>query len=319
MRDSRRTRLVLVVLLLVSLTLIALNGSSGPGHAIRSGASAVFGPVQRAAASAFRPIHDFFGGIGKDQQAQLNRLKQENDLLRLQERASQYATCRAGELNALMHVAGIGQYTIKPAQVIAVGPAQSFAWTAEIDSGAQDGLKVGMTVINGDGLVGKVEFVSTSTSVVLLAIDPEFKVGVRVESTLEVGAVSGEGTDPMTVQLLTGQDLKQADRLVTDFRPDSLFAGGVPVGTLTSVHGTVGSLGRSASVQAYVNFTALDLVGVIVDNPRTDPRDSVLPPKPTITPGVVATPPDSSCGSPAIAASTATPTSTATPSTSTSP
>ena len=75
MRDSRRTRAVLVVLVLVSLTLIALNGNSGPGRALRSGAGALFGPVQRVAASAFRPIHDFFGGIGKDTQAKIDALR----------------------------------------------------------------------------------------------------------------------------------------------------------------------------------------------------------------------------------------------------
>jgi rod shape-determining protein MreC len=112
----------------------------------------------------------------------------------------------------------------------------------------------------------------------------------------------------MSVQMLSDTaNLKPGYRLVTDFRLDSTFAGGVPVGVLTSVRGTVASLQRVAFVRPYVNFTALDLVGVIVDNPRTDPRDSVLPPKPVSTPGVVPTPAGSSCGSPAVAATTQAP------------
>jgi rod shape-determining protein MreC len=299
MRDSRRTRAVLVVLLLASLTLIALNGNSGPGRALRSGAGAVFGPVQRVAAGAFRPVHDFFGGIGKNDAARLAALQKENDALRLAERAAQYATCRAGELDALLKVAGLGQYTVKMAQVIAVGPRQGFAWTAEIDAGAIDGLKVGMTVINGDGLVGRLKTVSGSTSTVLLTIDPSFNVGARVEGTLEIGFASGEGTDPMQVQMLSGQAvLKPGDRMVTDTRAGSTFAGGIPIGSLLQVRGTVGSQTRYATLKPYVNFTSLDLVGVIVQTPRTDPRDSVLPPKPT--PGAL--PGSTTCGSPSVSA-----------------
>ena len=248
--------------------------------------------------SAFRPIHDFFGGIGKDTQAKLDALQKENDALRLADRAAAYAQCRAGELDALLHIAGLGQYPIKAAQVIAVGPRQGFAWTAEIDAGALDGLAVGMTVINGDGLVGRLKTVSGSTSIVLLTIDPSFNVGARVESTLEFGFAGGQGTDPMQVQMLSGQAvLRPGDRLVTDTRAGSTFAGGIPIGTLTAVRGTVGSQTRYATLQPFVNFSTLDLVGVILAHPRTDPRDSVLPPKPTAG----AVPSSPACGSPSIA------------------
>jgi rod shape-determining protein MreC len=64
-----------------------------------------------------------------------------------------------------------------------------------------------------------------------------------------------------------------------------------------SVRGTPGSQTRTASVRPYVDFTSLDLVGVVVEPPRTDPRDSVLPPRPSSTPQptvtVTVTPPSS--------------------------
>ena len=48
--------------------------------------------------------------------------------------------------------------------------------------------------------------------------------------------------------------------------------------------GTPGSQTRTAVVAPYVDFTSLDLVGVVVEPPRKDPRDAVLPPKPVATP-----------------------------------
>jgi len=49
---------------------------------------------------------------------------------------------------------------------------------------------------------------------------------------------------------------------------------------VTSVSPSTGVLVRTAAVQPYVDFSSLDLVSVITQAPRTDPRDSVLPPKP---------------------------------------
>jgi rod shape-determining protein MreC len=57
----------------------------------------------------------------------------------------------------------------------------------------------------------------------------------------------------------------------------------VPVGTIVSVSRT-GSLTQTAMVQPYVNFTALGVVGVVVQVPRHNPRVSILPrPAPTVT------------------------------------
>ena len=138
MRDTRRTRIVLAVLLLVSFTLITLDvrgGDSGPIGAIRSATGTVFGPVQRAVAAVYEPVRHFFGGLGHDEQARLVQLEKQNADLTLRLRTSQYAESRAAELDALLKVAGLGQYRIVPAQVIAVGPAQGFAWTALLDAG----------------------------------------------------------------------------------------------------------------------------------------------------------------------------------------
>lgn len=286
MRDTRRTRIVLAVLLVTSLTLITLDvrgGDSGPLGSLRSFAGTVFGPVQRAAAAVFTPIGNFFGGLTEDEQARLDRLERENAELRLRLRASEYAESRAAELDRLLRTAGLGQYTILPARVIALGSAQGFAWTATVDAGSRDGLKVGQTVINGDGLVGRVKTVSASTATVLLAVDPQFSVGARLEGTLELGIASGQGLDPMDLQVLDPQaPLTKGDRAVT--RASEIFVPGVPIGEVLSVQGTPGSLVRVATLRPFVDFTALDLVGIVVLPPRLDPRDSVLPPKPAPSP-----------------------------------
>jgi rod shape-determining protein MreC len=57
------------------------------------------------------------------------------------------------------------------------------------------------------------------------------------------------------------------------------YVPGVPIGVITAVRGTTGDLVRSAYLKPFVNFSTLDLVGVVVQQPRTNPRDGVLPKK----------------------------------------
>ena len=93
--------------------------------------------------------------------------------------------------------------------------------------------------------------------------------------------------------------MQKGDRLVSFGFEGGVYVAGIPLGTITEVRGTPGQLTRIATVVPFVDVTRLDLVGVIVQPPRTDPRDSVLPPKPTASPSASpsATPSGSSTAS----------------------
>jgi rod shape-determining protein MreC len=299
-RDTRRTRLLLALLLLTSVSLLTIDyrgGENSPLDGVRSLAATVFGPVEQVASAITSPVgsavdHVSRLGSGKGDAA---RLRKENQQLRQQLRTSDLARNRAAELDKLLRLAGTGRYKIVPAQVIAIGPAQTFSWTVTIDAGRRDGIHPDMTVVNGDGLVGRVKTVGPSTATVLLAIDPDSSVGVRLEGSMEVGFTTGQGTSKesdLDLRLLDGQStVSRGDRLVSfGSQGDRPYVPGVPVGEVVSVRGTPGSQTRTASVRPYVDFTALDLVGVVVQPPRTDPRDAVLPPRPTSTPTPTPTP-----------------------------
>ncbi|MGZ4480083.1 MAG: rod shape-determining protein MreC [Nocardioidaceae bacterium] len=290
-RDSRRTRLLLALLLLTSISFITIDyrgGDSSPLNGLRSLAAAVFGPIEKAASAIATPVGDAVDSVTSlgDGKAETARLGKENQELRRQLRTSELARNRAAELDKLLRSAGAGRYRVVPAQVIAIGAAQSFSWTVTIDAGSGDGIKPDMTVINGDGLVGRVKTVGPSTATVLLAIDPESAVGVRLEKSMEVGISKGEGNRDLNLQLLDGQStVVKGDRLVTfGSRGARPYVPGVPVGEVVKVQSTFGTLTRTATVRPFVDFTALDLVAVVVQPPRTDPRDAVLPPKPAPTP-----------------------------------
>jgi rod shape-determining protein MreC len=190
-------------------------------------------------------------------------------------------------LDALLRVASVGRYRVVPAEVIAVGPAQDFSWTVTIDAGTLDGVEEDMTVINGDGLVGRVLKVYNSTATVVLLVDPESSVGGRVAGSQEIGIVSGTGRqNSLQFQLLDPLgEVNAGDAIVTfGSKGGRPFAPGLPIGEVVDVSGTAGALARVATVSPYADVSQLSVVGVVVRPPREDPRDSVLPSAPAAVP-----------------------------------
>ncbi|MFF2780920.1 rod shape-determining protein MreC [Streptomyces sp. NPDC058052] len=302
MRDTRESRLLLVLLVAIAFALITVDirgGQESPVDGARQAAAAVFGPVENGVAAAVDPIGNAIGAV-RDSGERHNRiaaLEKENAELKAELGSDDRNRNRLRELDALLKTAGAGQYGIKGAQVIGIGAAQGFSWTVTIDVGARDGIQRDMTVLNGAGLVGRVTTVGPSTSTVLLANDPDFTVGTRLEKSDELGFATGQGDRPLLVQLLNGKaKVKPGDRLVTfGSAGDRPFVPGVPVGEIVRVDPMGGGLTRNVYVRPYVGFSKLDIVGVVVQAPRSDPRDTVLPqkpkPAPTVTVTVTAKPP----------------------------
>lgn len=299
MRDNRRTRLVLALLLLTAFTLITLdyraNGGGAFGSARRS-ASSWFGPVERVAADVVRPVRHAMQAVGSigSNHKKLQDADKTISALQQKLRDVPFDQHRVDELDKLLHESSVGQYKLVYAQVIAVAAADGFEWTATIDAGSMDGLKPDMTVLDGDGLVGRTTIVGRSTSTVLLAIDPQFHVGVQLADG-QTGVVSGRQTADMSLELIDpSARVKPGEGLVTRGSTDQVpFVAGVQVGSVVSATHPLAGEVQTGSVKPYVDFSALDLVGVVVQPPRTNPRQALLSspvPTVTVTATVTATP-----------------------------
>jgi rod shape-determining protein MreC len=132
-------------------------------------------------------------------------------------------------------------------------------------------------VLNDDGLVGRVVNADTFTSTVLLIVDADSVVGGRLSSSLELGFLDGEGNlnsdGTLSMSLVDQQAVPQAGDTVVSWgsRNGAPYVPAVPVGRVVSVHRSPRELSATATVQPYVDFSSLDVVGVVVG---TDPRAS---------------------------------------------
>jgi rod shape-determining protein MreC len=292
--DTRRTRLVLGVLLVVAIGLITLDHRGfGPVGRLNTASSAIFGPVERVTADITRPITGFFEAVvgAPAARRKIQALEQEDQRLRAEVSAAQLSKADAAQLNRLLQVGGRGGYRLVAAHVIGIG--QGYEDTVTIDAGTQDGIRADQTVLNGAGLVGRVIAAGPNASTVLLATDASSAVGCRLEGSQEIGVVRGTGKSlsaqgGLQVELLDANAVLQpGQRIVTlGSVGGHPYVPGVPIGVVTQVESTPGALTRMAIVRPYVQFTALDVLGVVVVPPRHDPRDSVLPPRPIPSPSV---------------------------------
>jgi rod shape-determining protein MreC len=194
----------------------------------------------------------------------ISALRHDNAELRGQLAAAQADRTTAAQLRALQVAANRGGYSVLPARVIAFGPGAGFDWTVTLDVGTSSGVRVDQTVTDGADLVGRVLHADRSSSVVLLAADPQSGVGVRDLRTGQLGVATGQGTHGFTlVPLDPNTTLEVGDRIATGPAGSSSFAAGLAVGTVTSIRRTT-SGPVEAIVAASSSPTSLDLVGVIL-------------------------------------------------------
>ena len=280
--EQRSPRSLLVALVLTCATLIALDlhhETGSPVDPARSLVGEVLGPVETATAAALRPVDAVPAWFRSRSSLRedVASLQSENAQLRQQVATSGLDRNRLAEYDGLTATAESTGHTLVPARVVAMGPLQTFTRTVTIDAGRRAGLQPDQTVVNADGLVGRVLRVTATTATVLLIVDSRSVVGARVGSTMEVGFLSGRGVVGEDGRL----DLELVDDAVVPTRGDVVvtwgsrggapYVTGVPVGRVTQVFASLRDSSRRAVIEPYVDFTALDLVGVVV--PSGTPSD----------------------------------------------
>jgi rod shape-determining protein MreC len=283
---DRPSRALMVALLLASATLITLDhqgGESSPLEPARHAAGEIFGPVETATSAIVRPFAAVPGWFRTHEslRGEINDLEAENARLRSEAATSSFDRNRLEEYDGLTHAAENLGYALVPSRVVGLGPAQSFSQTVTIDAGSRAGVHPDMTVLNNDGLVGRVLRVTSSTATVLLIVDAESVVGGRVGENMEVGFLHGRGDLGSSGRL----DLELADESAVPERHDTVvtwgsesgapYVSGVPIGRVSSVYSSLRETSQRAVIEPFVDFGSLDLVGVVVPSGTSSDRSLV--------------------------------------------
>jgi rod shape-determining protein MreC len=278
MRSPRRrtSRSLFAVLVLASLTAITVDyqgGEESPLQPTRDALGNLLGPVQEATAVVARPLQEVPGFFesNKALRDDLTRMQAENANLRSQLATTSELRYRAAELDGLLQGSKSADLALVPARVVTMGPGQSFSRTVTIDAGTSSGVHPDMTVLNNDGLVGRVVRATRGSATVLLLVDQESVVGARLGSNAEVGFLRGRGTmdgdGRLDLDLVDNVETPGKDDVVVTFgsRNGSPYVPGIPIGTVEAVFSSPREQAKHAVIDPFVDFSSLDLVGVVVN------------------------------------------------------
>ena len=280
---DRPSRALLVALLLACATLITLDqqgGDNSPLEPARQVVGEVFGPAEAATSAIIRPfvaVPDWFR-TQDSLRGEINQLEAENARLRADSETSGYDRNRLEEYDGLTQAAGDLGYALVPARVVGLGPSQSFSQTVTIDAGSRAGVHPDMTVLNNDGLVGRVLRVTSSTATVLLVVDAESVVGGRVGDSMEIGFLHGRGilgsSGHLELELADASEVPaKHDTVVTwGSQSGAPYVSGVPIGRVSSVYSSLRETSQRAVIEPFVDFGSLDLVGVVVPSGSSSDR-----------------------------------------------
>lgn len=173
-----------------------------------------------------------------------------------------------------------------PARVIGSG-ASLAARTLRIDQGALDGVKRGMPVIAGQGVVGLIQQTAWTTSAVLLIADEQVSCRARVVRTRAQGLVRGLGLSPgfelQLLEVLRFDDIEIGDRIETSGL-GGVFPKGLPIGEVREVRVETEAQRRVAQIVPYVDFARLEKVMVVLSH--REQVDDVVTPKPLRPPSL---------------------------------
>jgi rod shape-determining protein MreC len=230
----------------------ALRGTLAP---VEAGATAVEGALA-GAGSVFGDISTLRG--------ENRRLAADNARLRAQAAQLQAQGAENDALRRALAFQRSFGHRMVTAAVIGRGP-DAFTRSLTIDRGGADGVRSGMVVVTGAGLVGRVREAGPHSATVQTVADPLIRVNAYlVQSTLE-GTVSG-GSGPLRMDVLPRPDAAATlgEWALTSGLGAS-YPRGIPIGQVTRYNRNDAATSSLAELAWANDLATLDVVMVVTD------------------------------------------------------
>lgn len=278
-RRLARPRFTLLLLIMISITVITLDfrgKATGIVTSAKDQAANVLAPVQSAAVAALAPVSNFAQGVFNYGALEAQNARLRSEVTRLQSASTQAAAVesQARQVLSSQHLSFAPGLPKVEARVISSSPS-NFAVAVVIDRGQSSGVAVGMPVVTGAGLLGRVVQASSTTSTVLLLTDPSSNIGVRLVGKGSagpgaVGVAVGQGAGKLLhVELLSIHvPVAKGQLMVTSGLQGSIFPPGLPVGRVSRHSIAPGALSQAVDLAPVVNPSEAQYVSVLLWSPK---------------------------------------------------
>ena len=269
---------------MLSLALITVyfrEPAGGGLHDAQSVGASALRPFEVAVERVARPFRDAYGYMAGlvHANSENERLKAELDRLRQQVSLNLTAQQENASLKSLLDYrrspdwpAGFEHVA---AQVISQ-PDGRFNQRIVVSAGSTSGVRPNAPVVTEEGLVGKVTKVMRDTAQVTLLTDETSAVSAVDAVTRAPGIVQPgkAGSDSLVFDRVTKDQVVEVNHplITAGWRSGELksdYPRGIPIGVVTSVKNTDTENYKTIQVDAFVDFSSLDAVLILVPEPKS--------------------------------------------------
>lgn len=264
--SMRQTATLLIGIVLVSLTLIVLDG--------RDRLDGVKGALGDIVAPVGESLSDFGGRFTGGNQLTDSELLAENEQLRAERDALLAENARLRELEPqleqleaqLEFQEAKPDLVALPANVVGRDP-QSREKFLIIDRGSADGVAVGMPVVSPHFMVGQITEVDDNRSKVVLTVDSAFQTGAKLQASGGSGIIYGrwQAGGRMVMRHIPADTEIPENELVVTSGLTAGIPGGLIIGQVVSTDRDDLRNEVQAIVVPAVNFDKLQTVSVIIE------------------------------------------------------
>lgn len=257
----------LVICCVASIVLFTAScrfGSAGPLEAVRGAFTLVTSPVRTIGATISVPVQglgNIFSNLTSDQET-LSDLKAKNEELQARNAELEEAEKTAKRLQDLLNLQDSYSLQSTGARIIS-GSTDSWTSTVTINLGSASGLTVGMPVMASNGVIGQIIECGLTSSVVRLLDDENSSVSAMVQSSRAQGMLNGSATGQLSLDLVATEQSVEVGDLVVTSGLGGVFPKGLPLGHVTNVEKTPGSLYLDITVEAFSSTENYEEVVVI--------------------------------------------------------
>jgi rod shape-determining protein MreC len=250
--------------MMVAVALIALSKANSPlASRMRSQVVDAFAPILAGVSQPVDAVSNWLGAMSSASSLRAENARMLTEIERI--RAVQIRVAQLEAENTSLRKLLGAPPAIKGKNIVArviADPGSGYVRSLLVGAGARDGVRRGLAVVDTRGLIGRVTEVGERSARVLLLVDINSRIPIRIERTRERAILAGNNSDtPRLLYLSEVSQVQAGDRVVTSGH-DGVLPPGLPVGVVLGIEGGV------VRVRPLVKLGRIEFVRILSYEPK---------------------------------------------------
>ncbi|MEG0072889.1 MAG: rod shape-determining protein MreC [Clostridia bacterium] len=267
-KDNKSKVVFIVAIVVIVLIIIGISVTSSSNGGLFSSIAGSFNKTFSSSAKSTTNIFRSFKSKKKLVE-KISKLEKENAKLKLNNIEMKKLETENNTLRKKLEIKEEYKYFKMVVGEVILRNQSNWNESFMINVGAKDGIKVGMSVIGKDGVVGQIISVDNSTSKVLTVLDSSSSISVEISSISQAAVCKGEyslkGANKLKlIYIPIDAEISPGDVVYTSGISE-IYPKGLPVGKIIDVKNSKNQINRYAIVETFSDIMAINEIAVIIE------------------------------------------------------